>query len=99
MLKRRLTALIATLALLGGGAPAALPARADTPTHQPSYSGDCAHHPAGENCIEFSDGYVWLIQDSIVDWGSNHGTLQMAYGRTANYAHALGTDMVWTLAK
>jgi hypothetical protein len=99
MLTRRLTALVAILALIGGAATSVLPARADTPTRQSTFTGDCAHRPAGDLCVEFSDGFVWLVQDSITDWGSNHGTIQIAYGRTANYAHALGTDLVWTLEK
>jgi hypothetical protein len=99
MMRRRLTALVATLALIGGGALAVLPANADTPTRQPTYTGDCAGRLAGTVCAEFSDGYVWLVQDSITDYASNHGTIQIAYGQTANYAHALGTDLVWVLSK
>jgi len=88
-----------TAALLAGVLAQAGPARAETPASQPSYAGDCLRPPTGATCLEFEDGYRWLVLDTITDQGRNHGPIEMFYGRQADYAHALGTDLVWTLPK
>lgn len=99
-LRRLISASAIAAALLGSVAMPSRPAAAaDSPALQPTYTGDCAHLPAGSTCIEFADGYIWLVEDTITGWGSNHGTVQIAYGTTADYGHAFGTSMVWTLSK
>lgn len=97
MVKRLTLALGAVAAILGGVAVSVTPSHAESATIQASYQGDCLRPPAGATCIEFEDGYRWLVQDTITTWGRNHGPIQMAYGLTANYAHELGTDKVWLL--
>jgi len=99
MLGRLLLAVGVAGALLGGVALRSLPASAETPTVQASFLGDCGRLPSGSICLEFADGFVWVVEDAITGWGANHGTVEMAYGERANYAHALGTELVWTLAK
>ena len=96
---RFLLGLLAAGALFAGAALGMVPARAETAAVQPRYAGDCGALPAGSVCLEFVDGYVWAVEDTVVGWGMNHGTVQMAYGLNANYAHALGTEMVWVLPK
>ena len=96
---RLMLGLALTGALFGGAALGTAPARAQSPAVQPSYEGDCDGLPAGAVCLEFADGYVWAVEDTVTGWGMNHGTVQMAYGLKANYAHALGTEIVWTLDK
>lgn len=83
--------------LIGGAFRRTTPANAEPSTTQPSYRGDCRQPPAGSTCLQFSDGYIWLVQDTIAGWGANHGTIEMAYGQVADYAHALGTEIVWVL--
>ena len=95
---RFLLSLAVAGALFGGAALRAL-AGAETTAVQPSFAGDCMVLPAGSVCLEFVDGYVWAVEDTITGWGMNHGTVQMAYGLKANYAHALGTETVWTLER
>ena len=99
MLSRLVLAFGLTAALLGATVLPAQRAAGETPTIQESYTGDCRQRPAGTACLEYADGYVWLVRDTITGWGSNHGTIQIAYGLSADYAHALGTNMVWTLPK
>ena len=96
---RLLLGLAVAGALFGGAALRSASAGAETSAVQPSFAGDCSALPAGSVCLEFVDGYVWAVEDTITGWGMNHGTVQMAYGLKANYAHALGTEMVWTLDK
>lgn len=97
MLKRWMLAIGITAAVLAGAALAPFSAEAETPASQPSYTGNCGALPAGSSCLEFEDGFVWLVQDTITTSGRNHGPIQMFYGRRANYAHALGTELVWLL--
>jgi hypothetical protein len=97
MVKRWTLMLGVAAAILGGVAVQATPAHAEPATPQASYQGDCLRPPAGATCLEFADGYRWLVEDTITTWGRNHGPIQMAYGRNANYAHQLGTDLIWVL--
>lgn len=97
MVRRWTLALSVAAAILGGVAVSVAPAHAETATIQASYQGDCHRPPAGAICIEFDDGFRWLVEDTITAWGRNHGPIQMAYGRKGNYAHELGTERVWLL--
>lgn len=70
---------------------------------QASYAGDCGSRPAGSVCIEYEDGYVWLVYDSILGWGED-GTWQgkkisVAKGFKADYHHVLGTLLVKQVPK
>jgi hypothetical protein len=97
MVKRWTLILSMAAVILGGVAVHTMPAQAETATIQPSYPGDCHRPPAASLCIEFDDGYRWLVEDTIVAWGRNHGPIQMAYGLKANYAHELHTEKIWLL--
>jgi hypothetical protein len=70
-------------------------------THQPSYGGDCPHRPAGTTCVAFSDGYIWLVRDSIGGWRDGQPyqgqSVQIAMG-AHDYEHVLGTDLVAVVA-
>jgi hypothetical protein len=70
---------------------------------QASYNGNCANRPAGTVCLAFSDGYVWLVSDSIqsqTDRGSWEGkTIRVATGAKAFYFHVLGTSFVRELKR
>lgn len=95
-----LIALVTLAAILFGGSLLGMEAAAAEGFQpRPSYSGDCSQPPLGSTCLVFDDGYIWLVPDIVTDWGVNHGTVQIAYGRSADYAHALGTTGVWTLTK
>jgi len=65
---------------------------------QESYSGDCGTRPSGTVCIAYSDGYVWLVFDSIQGWedvqedGKN---VKVAVGNYARYYHILNPNLVW----
>jgi hypothetical protein len=63
-----------------------------------SYAGNCGQRPAGTVCVSFTDGYLWLVSDSIVkqeDRGSVNGkTLRVAIGTKAEYQHLLTTNYV-----
>jgi hypothetical protein len=63
---------------------------------QASYTGNCANRPSGTVCLAFSDGYVWLVSDSIqsqADRGDWEGkTIRVATGAKAFYFHVLGTS-------
>jgi len=37
-------------------------------TEQESYSGDCYERPSGSTCLGYSDGYKWLIYDTVLGW-------------------------------
>jgi hypothetical protein len=71
--------------------------------NQPSYAGDCATRPPGTVCAAFSDGYVWLINDSVAGH-SSAGTfegqpVEVIEGFAADYHHVLGTTLVRTVPK
>ena len=63
-----------------------------------SYTGNCAQRPAGTVCVSFSDGYIWLVSDSITgqeDRGTVDGkSFRVAIGAKAEYQHLLGTSYV-----
>jgi hypothetical protein len=67
---------------------------------QPSYSGNCQERPSGTVCLRFSDGYIWLITDSV-GGGNNqyryylHGEpIQSVDGERAIYHHVLHANLV-----
>ncbi len=68
-----------------------------------SYAGDCRSRPAGTVCIEYSDGYIWLVDDSVIGWderGSWQGkNIQVALGQRADFYHILGTRFVKQVPK
>ena len=63
-------------------------------TEEPPYTGDCGASPSGTVCLEFSDGYIWLISDTI---GSRRTEIiqpsiviypvEIAVGAKASYYH------------
>ena len=77
----------------------------DTPQFeaQPPYGGDCRERPPGSVCLSFSDGYIWLINDSVRGWkeaGSWEGRrVEAAQGGKADYYHVLGTDLIKLVPK
>ena len=64
--------------------------------HAQTYTGDCKHRAPGMVCIGYSDGYVLLIHESIIGWGTAYvpQRAQIAYGHHGQYWHVLGTDLV-----
>jgi hypothetical protein len=66
---------------------------------QDSYQGDCNATPSGMICVQYSDGYVWLVQDTIVGWAYEGTTIEIAQGSSADYYHTLGTLLVRTVFK
>ncbi len=66
---------------------------------QDSYQGDCNATPSGMACVQYSDGYVWLVQDSIIGWAYEGTTIEIAQGSSADYYHVLGTLLVRTVFK
>jgi hypothetical protein len=61
---------------------------------QEAYAGDCRERPAGTVCLGFSDGYIWLIPDSVLGRATS-GDVEIAYGCEAEYWHKLNTSLVW----
>jgi len=62
-----------------------------------SYGGDCKNRPEGMVCIEYDDGYIWLVQDSISGWESrdeDNRKIQVAIGFAGRYEHILDTNLV-----
>lgn len=70
---------------------------------QDPYLGNCSNTPAGSVCIKFTDGYIWLIHDSVQ--GSSTGgkwngkTVVVFHGLKADYYHVLGTSAVKEIPK
>lgn len=70
-------------------------------TEQPPYAGDCGTSPTGTVCLEFSDGYIWLISDTI---GSRRTEIiqpsiveypvEIAVGAKASYYHIPETNYI-----
>lgn len=60
---------------------------------QESYSLDCASRPACTVCVNYDDGFIWLVRDSIRSWESA-GAVQTAIGLVARYQHVSGTNFV-----
>ena len=66
-------------------------------TDWPSYEGDCSARPTGSTCLGVSDGYVWLICDSVdrSDVGVFDGIETVSAVTTGfDYHHVLGTTLV-----
>jgi hypothetical protein len=60
---------------------------------QGSYSLDCKSKPKSTVCVRYSDGYIWLVRDSIRSW-ERDGIVQTAVGLAARYEHIIGTNFV-----
>jgi hypothetical protein len=82
--------------------PTSAPPSAPEFVSQTPYS-DCANRPAGSVCVKYSDGYIWLVYDSIIGWvdgGSWEGrNVAVAQGSRADYHHVLGTLLVKEVPK
>lgn len=66
-------------------------------TTQTPYAGDPRDRPPGTVCVNFDDGYRWLITESVLDrneWAEGGRTIQAAITATRRYEHALGTHHV-----
>ncbi len=65
---------------------------------QPAYSGDCSQRPANSVCLSFSDGYLWLVYDSVAgsrDGGVWNGKpIEVIEGFKSDYYHVLWTSLV-----
>jgi len=64
---------------------------------QKSYSGDCGARPSGTVCIAYSDGYIWLVSDSIQGWEEiqqDGRNVQVAVGFNARYYHIPNMNLV-----
>jgi len=66
---------------------------------QPAYTGDCMSPPAGSACIEFTDGYIWLVSDLIQ--GKRYTTrpsigksIETVMGGANEFHHYFGTSLV-----
>jgi hypothetical protein len=66
---------------------------------QDSYEGDCNATPSSMVCVQYSDGYVWLVQDNIVGWAYEGAAIEIAQGSSADYYHVLDTLLVRTAFK
>jgi hypothetical protein len=65
---------------------------------QDSYQGDCNATPPGTVCVTYSDGYIWLVPDTIVGWAFEGTTIEIVRGSSADYYHILGTLLVRTVS-
>lgn len=65
---------------------------------QTSYTGDCSNRPPGSICIGYSDGYKWLVYDSIQGWRTDGywqaNAVIVAIGFEGDYHHILNTNLV-----
>lgn len=72
-------------------------------SEQSSYSGDCSSRPPNTVCVKYSDGFIWLVDDSIQSW-KNGGTweghlIKIAEGFKYDYYHILDTNYVKKVKK
>jgi hypothetical protein len=96
------------------GTPAPVPGSAPAPqlgevscegfVEQPSYSGDCTARPRDMVCLGFSDGYIWLVKDSVEGWEQHScsgtgATVRTARGFRASYHHVLFSRLVKSVAR
>ena len=79
------------------------PMQNDGFTDQESYAGDCANRPAGSVCLKYTDGFMWLIYDSVQDHGDGGlwqgNPVEIVYGFKADYYHVLNTSLVKVVPK
>jgi ABC-type sugar transport system substrate-binding protein len=64
---------------------------------RPSYSGNCRLRPRGTVCVRFSDGYMWLLPDSIGGFQriqEGNEAVEIASGTKALYYHVLKTNKI-----
>ena len=66
--------------------------------NQEPYTGDCRTRPPGTVCLGFSDGYILLINDSVLEWKSDtledNRFVQIAIGGKAEYYHIHDTNLI-----
>ena len=60
---------------------------------QTSYAGDCSILLPGEVCLNFNDGYKWLVYESITGWSSNND-VEIAIGTKGEYHHILYSNCI-----
>jgi len=61
------------------------------------YPGDCDARPSGTVCIAYSDGYIWLVSDSVQGWDDiqeDGKNVQVAIGNNTRYYHILNPNLV-----
>ena len=72
-------------------------------TNQESYQGDCRNRPSGTTCAKFPDDYLWLINDSVMEWKDGGfwqgNAVSIAVGHNADYYHVLNTSLVKVVPK
>lgn len=77
---------------------ATLPPRAPMFVQQPSYTANCAERPANTICVGFTDGYVWLVEDTLLAWTTGDAyqgqAVAIAEGAKGFYHHVLNTNLV-----
>ena len=68
---------------------------------QPTYDGDCQNTPETGNCINYSDGYIWHLGETVGEIGFGDGgswngkTIEVAYADNGcMFIHILGTSYV-----
>jgi hypothetical protein len=69
---------------------------------QDPYRGDCEKRPPYTVCLRFSDGFTWLVFDSIVQTESvelDGPKVEVGRGKKQDYYHILYTDFVKTVEK
>ena len=60
------------------------------------YTGNCSKRPKGTICLRFSDGYVWLVSDSVKgyeEFEAGDYKIAVTIGFKARYYHVL--DTMW----
>lgn len=66
-------------------------------TTRPPYAGDPGDRPRGTVCINFADGYTWLIPGRVSKWErrvEGDQKIQAVISDTLRYEHVLGTQEV-----
>ncbi len=66
---------------------------------QPTYEEDCRERPAGTICLQFSDGYIWLIEETPLGPVFSSGKwldkeIEVRYGSRHYFYHVKGTSFI-----
>jgi len=64
---------------------------------QKPHSKDCGERRSGTVCAKYSDGYVWLIADSVLRWEEiqqDGKSVEIVVGNKVGYYHVLNPNLV-----